>query len=888
MLQLTKAKSLLAILALATSASAILTGCNDEIPITRAEQYEREFIKNFGSIDPNHDWNTATRATVTVNSPVATDVKIYATVQGTRYLFGTFEGVEGTRELSVDIPKGVSKVEVRANGKTYPVTPGASVTLAARTSRADGEVKVTASMLERSRWKQFTNQEIVAFKEVLEEGCLNVDRVTDNFRFTADKDFIIYPVYWNTGNSPVVGIYYRPNGTTNPAEFKKYPLFDQKNDVIDGHEVIPANQILQCCANSNQGWVMLTEDDVDSEKYPDLTDQSIYSGAKWQQFITDYYAYNNIDHDYHIAPQGMYYAPGQWNINMFGVWDNTVGGCPSITEGLYGKYTGYNSGTIANDQLYNKYPLVYRLDWKKSSNLTDFRTSYDESIESYRSKGIRVNIGNADVQFGFYIDVTGASFYSETEFNESPTTSNLWADCVEKPENWEEIQQAFIDKYVTPGLPAPHFGLYETTYIDADGKEAKRMVLGGEDWYKDGDFDLNDNIFFIEAVEPTDWPPFETEELDEVPYEWVVACEDLGNCEDFDFNDVVFGVGNFKLSADGESATVDVRALAAGGTLPVYLYHNNEQIGGEFHSWFGVSDYRQPVNVEATANKTGKTVKVKVKKDFSMSCCQSPAGDPLNMGNFTVKVEIDGTKSVTINAPNLDATANSAPQMICVPTTWLWPRESQHIYDGGEGPYPKFNEWVGNANCTDWHEASNAHANYKSMVTSRRLPANTTKPADGSWGTVTPGNSGNQGSGDDDNNNDNPPSTPTWTATTPEGFTVLSGSPSPESEGFYGVVNTTYTLPSDMTINDNSQILFNVQANQDCKYELCFRYPYKATSKAMTNTDTELTSEEQRSILLEDRSFTVSFYNAYYPYSDINSSTFQCQVAIKVVTPTEE
>ncbi|MDE6116460.1 MAG: DUF4842 domain-containing protein [Duncaniella sp.] len=239
--------------------------------------------------------------------------------------------------------------------------------------------------------------------------------------------------------------------------------------------------------------------------------------------------------------------------------------------------------------------------------------------------------------------------------------------------------------------------------------------------------DLNDLMFLFETGTRPSNVVDEDEPEDELCYEWIVAAEDLGNTDDFDFNDVVFGVGNFKLSEDGETATVDVRALASGGTLPVYLYHNEVQVGGEFHSWFGDYPTSTVINATGTASAKGKTETVTVNKDFTMACCQLVDGTPNNMGGFTIHViGKDGTEITEITAPNLSTNEeNFAPQMICVPTHWLWPTERTHI----SNPYPNFKQWVENqGSCTDWHENPQG-----GVIVRTDIPANTTKP-DGGWG----------------------------------------------------------------------------------------------------------------------------------------------------------
>lgn len=677
-------------------ASMALASCStDQIEIPKDELFTREFIKQFGVPDPDHDWNQSHRATVTVTTAKPTQIKIYADVKGSRYLFGTFLGVNGSQQLGVDIPKGVDKLIVRANGISHTVSPGASLNLASRAAETTPEV--TVELGSRANWKSFSAEEILSYQEYLPEEKTNIDHVTDNFTFIPIHDFIIYPVYYNTGNTPEIGIYYRPDGTTDPEDFVKTPIYSVKGNTVaegssdgaSGSTGLSA-QILQKCMDINE-WVPVDR----KEDFAAMTDEL------WSNYRVDNAPATNNMYEYLW-----------WEYAKAGEWLNKVD--EETKNSIISTYSGTYPFS-SSDDMSEEYPIVHQLTWEVPGWNNE---SYDKDAQAWRSKGVIVHITPGQ-QYGFYmVDRAGYHFYSETEFNETLNTAAL----EKRDDMTDEAFESLIEK--NAGKPAPHFGIYETT--GAGG--VPRYVVGAEDWYSGGAYDLNDAVFFVENITPDEvWPPFQTEDIDVPAYEWVVAAEDLGNTEDFDFNDVVFGVGNFKLSEDGLTATVDIRALAAGGTLPVYLYHDGNPVGGEFHSWFGASS-NQVINAGSKTEKRGKTVTITVDKDFTMTCCQTVTGEPSNMGGFTIRVEgTTGGTQTTITAPNLDTNAlNYAPQMICVPTHWQWPTERTHI----NSSYPTFKEWVTNQeNCTDWHETCSG------SVTKRTdIPVNKTKPTDGAWG----------------------------------------------------------------------------------------------------------------------------------------------------------
>lgn len=678
-----KHKSNLILAAVTAVGASILSGCAaDPILPDKAELYNREFIKEFGAFDPNHDWNHATKVSVNVSTTRPTEVKIYAVVDNVRYLFGTFLNVEGQRTLSVDIPKGTDRLIVRANGIDYDATPGSNIDLSSRGSRAgEGTPVISAALGARTNWKTFSHDEILSYRERLPEGYTNLEQVTDNFTFTPTHNFIIYPTYHNTSNSPEIGIYYRPNNTTNPADFVLTPIFYSKESYVAGGisegstSISSSSRILQKC--------------TDYEWVPDPDLDPSANGFVWDTYRLNYETeHNTTDTEYLL-----------WDYCPKGEWEKS-GLSQDEIDAIITKYKNTYSDITSDN-----YALIRRFSWVKAQNTTNSNESYDENAKYWRSKGVEITI-TPGVTYGFYMKVDGGEhiFYSETAFNE-----NLGAlDHLKKREDktdeeFEELKEKYYDH------PIPHFGIY-----DASTEDTKLFVVGGEDWYAWGDYDLNDVVFFVENIDPEEtWPPFSVVDKDviDVPYQWVIACEDLGST-DFDFNDVVFGISDVVKDEQTSTATVDVTALASGGTLPVYLYYGNSDTPiipdntnkGEFHSWFGNYSTSTVINAHSF-NGPGVTATVTVDPDFTLECCTSvkEEGESGNMGGFKVEIHHKDGK-VVLNAANPNIENNNigaAPQMICVPYTWLWPRENVSI----DSVYEDFLEWCKNRNYNhDWHK----------------------------------------------------------------------------------------------------------------------------------------------------------------------------------------
>ena len=211
--------------------------------------------------------------------------------------------------------------------------------------------------------------------------------------------------------------------------------------------------------------------------------------------------------------------------------------------------------------------------------------------------------------------------------------------------------------------------------------------LGFDDDSK-GDHDLND-LMFIADPEPEDPEP-NPEPEPESPSTWTIAVEDLGNTDDYDFNDIVFTI---KHVSGTEVATIT--PLAAGGSLETYLCYTDgegEYHETEFHSFFGVdgpgSDGTYPLINTQSVNYSASSFEIKVDKDFSVA---------EKMGGFTIKVVNNQTQStVVIAAPD----AGAAPQMICVPSGWQWPVERVNINDA----YPGFSTWINDPTQVDWYK----------------------------------------------------------------------------------------------------------------------------------------------------------------------------------------
>lgn len=314
-----------------------------------------------------------------------------------------------------------------------------------------------------------------------------------------------------------------------------------------------------------------------------------------------------------------------------------------------------------------------------------------------RSRGFRVTLPTDGQVYGFYIDV-----YPKNDTD--PDTNKHYFEADAPTYQWYSDAKFNSDDSF-------HAAFFEA---DVPGTNRKRTFLGFEDnvpWdrttNKGGDEDLNDFMFIVEP-EPTI--------IDHTEHEWILAAEDLGDLDDFDFNDVVVSVS--KLAGQTE---MNVTAKAAGGTLPVWLTYNDQVVkpegvedDGEFHSWFSGSNSPDEeglypmLNTGRSSKRDGKTAVIKdVPKTYSITHFSKP--DPeTGFKGFQLKVEReDGTFDyITLPAHDPEnGVVGMAPQMMCLPGGWKWPLERVKMVDA----YPQFGEWgTGYQTTLDWQNNYNA------------------------------------------------------------------------------------------------------------------------------------------------------------------------------------
>lgn len=207
---------------------------------------------------------------------------------------------------------------------------------------------------------------------------------------------------------------------------------------------------------------------------------------------------------------------------------------------------------------------------------------------------------------------------------------------------------------------------YEGTYLAFD-YEMDKTGKGGGKVYTDGYYS-NWIIKLAEGVEIDDPEP---------EHNWYrIMCEDLGDTDDFDFNDLVFDV--YYTGTEAENNIVaHIRVQASGGTMPIYLaYDKNEAY--EAHKLLGQDVTNIPINV---GGKKANPVDIEI---------SVTSLDPNDIPIWVNTIDA-GAPSKTTLLPKSGKGEHVAPQKICIPgNTTKWLKERKQI----ESAYTHFDAWV--------------------------------------------------------------------------------------------------------------------------------------------------------------------------------------------------
>lgn len=311
-------------------------------------------------------------------------------------------------------------------------------------------------------------------------------------------------------------------------------------------------------------------------------------------------------------------------------------------------------------------------------------------------------------------------FYSIQDMNEDQEVflNSDGEKCILNNKHWWASQ---VGSTWDPSQERPNEGEVAAVFYNYKGS----MVLGFED---DVDKDENDMLFFVSA--PIN-PPHEITEQTDVEMSWVVACEDLGGSYDYDFNDIVFDLGQVDVtyitttdeagtttsSTSVEKSELYLRPLAAGGRRKAYIYYDangdgayaESELIGEIHDLLKKgAPYNVPINVGGSWDiDPTKVARIKL-ADIDLTNYESTTtGEEYvesvkalvasELEKIKIIVDNEGQQEATeVTAPRKDGT--NIPQMLLLPRGWDWPNEMVSIFT----VYPSFKDWTQDQTKNGW------------------------------------------------------------------------------------------------------------------------------------------------------------------------------------------
>lgn len=700
------------------------TSCLDEDYFQ--EQFEKRYNKQweniFGKMDPNHDWNIIQQvnATVQVSEAGEHTLRIYTDHPKNKQsrLIAQIP-VEGTGTIRFDLEKISKDVYARvkdAQGKVtfegYFAVNGGEVLIEEGNivSRlASRAVNVNNSLFSTHNLGTIQRDGITELNEISQTGF--------NQESTINLGTIYYPnnPIQTTGTERIeFNNYLKPivNNTSGNSIFKEF-IDNRTNTDVKGVE-----------------YIMQSDDEIELSYIFGVT--GLYNTIGYFYWNPDWDSNKNESTNYEDALKIVFLEDAQPDATLYRVHgnDSTI----KLKNGvdLY-KYI-YEDNSITHLQG-NKYKLYYYGKDYQSQPTTTFPrgthiafflyTSY-WYLDQEKSNSPYPNYGNYAYDRKNPRTIVDNNRYRRTIVYSIPEYNKL----IKENYNYRINHNDYSGKNngATATIDTSRGEISAVTYT-YQGKK----ILGFEDGV---DKDMNDILLLVDADvkvvgEDGNVNDFEEQDknyVDPQAQSWIIACEDLGNTGDYDFNDAVF-----KVSHVAGSNQLKVTPLAAGGTYSIIVKYKNRNIST--YTDQGEKDFHQLINPGATHNNNHLWQQINDKSKGSAGAEITITDDALtnfsitNHG-FSVYVAKNNYASVTITQPS--DKDNQAPQMLVLPEYWIWPYEGRSIHLG----YSGFKEWTNNqSENEDWYTKPDKTQSYGYLVD---YDSFSNYPNNGEGGEVTP------------------------------------------------------------------------------------------------------------------------------------------------------
>lgn len=708
-------KLLLSCALITASGTFFLSSCSKDSnlydPNQKVNEYNNSWNQQFGAIDPTQDWNVATTVSATAACPTIageSEMRIYsdAPLEDESNLMAVTKLTNGAGSISFDAKKAANHVFVSiknseglfkiynyyaiVNG-TVNITPSdyitptrSGFTRAANCPVTKGEKKMLTSTRYESlvkdmikwNWQTKTVEE---WKQVYQGQNIQ---------------------YYNPGPFTTESIVTKnADGSTN------YTVFDFSNAelrVSEGAEWVGSTKNIELtllngvaqeeavpCWTLGQGYKLFGPGTFFKEyiRYYDNEKMSLYTNG-----IEDL---KKVEKGFSIVTEGgeiklpMVYGATQ-NINQLGYVYYKDGQDPLAQP----HYILINDAQPLNN--------IYFNSWKGQALENNMQlANWSEAEKSLFGKSKDTKMYGTSYKLAFF----GENHDQEATYNFPAGYHIVFFIAPYKPHNGTYTESEYnyslpeLNKRINHKDGNTDCPTYTTEKDQWGNQVSARGAIKAASWtfngqtflgFEDGghDEDLNDIVFWVQGQYKAPEPPITVPDPDPLPEpqseSWIIACEDLGNTDDIDFNDVVFSVSH----TAGET-TAKVTPLAAGGVLPSNIYYGGSNLG-EIHNL--INGAQPNANGQYSMLNTGSkgtpgsAITINVPADYSVT----------NHG-FTVKVK-DQNESIVLESAEI----GTAPQMLVLPGEWAWPTERTPIGTA----FPMFVDWNKAANTAiDWYKS---------------------------------------------------------------------------------------------------------------------------------------------------------------------------------------
>lgn len=708
-------KLLLSCALITASGTFFLSSCSKDSnlydPNQKVNEYNNSWNQQFGAIDPTQDWNVATTVSATAACPTIageSEMRIYsdAPLEDESNLMAVTKLTNGAGSISFDAKKAANHVFVSiknseglfkiynyyaiVNG-TVNITPSdyitptrSGFTRAANCPVTKGEKK----MLTSTRYESLV-------KDMIKWNCQT--KTVEEWKQVYQGQNI---QYYNPGPFTTESIVTKnADGSTN------YTVFDFSNAelrVSEGAEWVGSTKNIELtllngvaqeeavpCWTLGQGYKLFGPGTFFKEyiRYYDNEKMSLYTNG-----IEDL---KKVEKGFSIVTKGgeiklpMVYGATQ-NINQLGYVYYKDGQDPLAQP----HYILINDAQPLNN--------IYFNSWKGQALENNMQlANWSEAEKSLFGKSKDTKMYGTSYKLAFF----GENHDQEATYNFPAGYHIVFFIAPYQPHNGTYTESEYnyslpeLNKRINHKDGNTDCPTYTTEKDQWGNQVSARGAIKAASWtfngqtflgFEDGghDEDLNDIVFWVQGQYKAPEPPITVPDPDPLPEpqseSWIIACEDLGNTDDIDFNDVVFSVSH----TAGET-TAKVTPLAAGGVLPSNIYYGGSNLG-EIHNLINGAqpnaNGQYPMLNTNSKGTPGSAITITVPADYSVT----------NHG-FTVKVK-DQNESIVLES----AEVGTAPQMLVLPGEWAWPTERTPIGTA----FPMFVNWSKAANTAiDWYKS---------------------------------------------------------------------------------------------------------------------------------------------------------------------------------------